>query len=347
MPARRFTRVTLLTAVVASLLVSGVTFAQQAPRSVNVGTQQPGTVQYSVASGLAKVVNDAAPFSMVVQAHSGATTFYPMLNSGELDFGLSTGIDLAMGYRGPERMKVAGKNPHAPTPNARLVMRGLPFTAGLLVRKDSPIKTIQDVRGKRLTGEYPAQLGGYINMFAHLASAGMTFSDVVVVPVTGIPQGIDAVVQGRADVTTFGIGAAKAREADAAVGIRHISTDCSPAGQERIRKAVPGYHTRVIKAGTATGVVEDTCVTAWDLYLATHKGAADAVVGAVVKALWENADKLGQYHPQLKLWTRDRFVDPEATIPYHPAAVQFYKAHGVWPAKMDDLQQKLLALNPQ
>ena len=231
MPTRRCTRVTLLAAVAAGLLVSGVTFAQQTPRLVNLGTQQPGTVQYAVASGLAKVVSDAAPFSMVVQAHSGATTFYPMLNSGELDFGLSTGIDLAMSYRGPERMKVAGKNPHAPTPNARLVMRGLPFTAGLLVRKDSPIKTIQDVRGKRLTGEYPAQLGGYINMFAHLASAGMTFSDVVVVPVTGIPQGVDALIQGRADVTTFGIGGAKALEADAAVGIRHISTDCSPAGR--------------------------------------------------------------------------------------------------------------------
>jgi len=39
-------------------------------------------------------------------------------------------------------------------------------------------------------------------------------------------------------------------------------------------------------------------------------------------------------------------VDSEVTIPYHPAAVQFYKEHRVWPAKMDDVQRRLLAVNP-
>ena len=31
---------------------------------------------------------------------------------------------------------------------------------------------------------------------------------------------------------------------------------------------------------------------------------------------------------------------------YHPAAVQFYKERKVWPTKMDDLQKKMLAMNP-
>jgi hypothetical protein len=39
-------------------------------------------------------------------------------------------------------------------------------------------------------------------------------------------------------------------------------------------------------------------------------------------------------------------VDPEVTIPYHPAAVQFYREQKSWPAKMDEIQKKLLALNP-
>jgi hypothetical protein len=31
---------------------------------------------------------------------------------------------------------------------------------------------------------------------------------------------------------------------------------------------------------------------------------------------------------------------------YHPAAVQFYKERKVRPAKMDELQKKMLAMNP-
>ena len=37
---------------------------------------------------------------------------------------------------------------------------------------------------------------------------------------------------------------------------------------------------------------------------------------------------------------------PEVTIPYHPAAVRYFKDAGVWPAKMDDVQKKLLAWKP-
>ena len=33
-------------------------------------------------------------------------------------------------------------------------------------------------------------------------------------------------------------------------------------------------------------------------------------------------------------------------MPYHPAAVQFFKEQKIWPAKMDEVQKKLLALNP-
>jgi len=43
---------------------------------------------------------------------------------------------------------------------------------------------------------------------------------------------------------------------------------------------------------------------------------------------------------------RERAVDPDVTIPYHPAAIQFYKEQGLWSADMDEAQRKLLSLNP-
>jgi len=72
----------------------------------------------------------------------------------------------------------------------------------------------------------------------------------------------------------------------------------------------------------------------------------DAVVEAALKAIWENTDKLAPIHPLFKEWTRERAVDPEVTIPFHPGAVRFYKERKVWTADMDSFQQKLLSANP-
>ena len=336
----------VLTMLVPAIVLVQATAWAQLPKSVTLGANPPGSVFYALASGLAKVVSGATPIQVSVQPYTGTTAFLPLINTGELDFGVNNAIDLALCYQGPQRLKIGGRNPFPHTPNARLVMRGSPLMVSLLVRKDSPIKTIHDIRGKRVTGEYPAQLAVWYNVFAALSSAGMTWDDVKVVPVPAGNEGVDALVQGRADVSLHAIGSAKVREADAAVGVRHLSIDCSPQGEERQRKAVPGYYPRWVKPGQAPAVVEDTCVNAYDIYLTAYKGLTEQVVATFLKAVWENVDKLPPFHPLFKEWTRERAVDPGVTLPYHPGAVQFYRERGVWSAKMDDAQRKLLALNP-
>jgi TRAP transporter TAXI family solute receptor len=260
--------------------------------------------------------------------------------------GVVNAVDIGLAYRGPNRFKIGGRNPFPHTPNSRLMMRGSPLRSSLIVRKDSPIKTIADVKGKRVTGEYPAQLANWYNIFGALSNGGLTWNDVKVVPVPAVNEGVDALVQGRADVTTHAIGSAKTREADAAVGIRYIPLDCSAEGLERIKKAVPGYYLSTVKAGSSSGIVEDTCTFTYDIYFIGHKALPDAAVLTMLKGLWENIAKLPPLHPGFAEWTRERAVDPEVTIPYHPAAVQFYREQKSWPAKMDEIQKKLLALNP-
>jgi uncharacterized protein len=330
----------------ATLLTGAAAFGQQAPRAVTIGSNPAGTVFYAVASAFGKVVSEGTSFQMTVQPYTGTSTFLPLLNSGEIDFGINNAVDMALSYQGPERLKIGGRNPFAHTPNARLVMRGAPLLVGLLVRKDSPLKSVHDIKGKRVTGEYPAQLAVWYNLFGHLATAGLTWADVKVVPVPAANEGVDALVQGRADVTMHALNSAKVREADSTVGVRHLSSDCSPQGEQRLGLAVPGYYTRLMKTGSALAVVEDTCVVAYDIYLSTHKAASDQVVASTLRSVWDNVEKLSPVHPIFKEWTRDRAVAPDVTMPYHPAAVQFYKEQKVWSTKMDEAQKKLLALNP-
>ena len=153
-------------------------------------------------------------------------------------------------------------------------------------------------------------------------------------------------MQGRAEVSNHTVGSAKVKEADAAIGVRFVALDCSPQGEARLKKAVPGYYLTMLKTGTSTGIIGDTCVQAYDMYLVGHRALTNEVVHASLKAIWDNIDKLAPLHSSLKEWTRERAVTDDATMPYHPAAVQFYKEKNAWPAKMDEIQKRLLALNP-
>jgi hypothetical protein len=332
----------LFFAVAFTFVLAQPLFAQPLPRSVTIGTNPPGTVFYALASGLAKVVSEAGPIQATVQPYSGTSTLLPLLTGGEIDLALVNGVDMGMAYAGPQKIKVGGKNDFPHSPGIRLVMRGAPLVIGLLVKKDSPLKNVYDVKGKRVTGEYPAHQAVWFNMYGLLANAGLSWKDVSVVPVPAVNDGIDALVQGRAEVTAGALNMAKIREADAAVGVRHLSLDCSPEADRRVRQAVPGYYTRVVPKGRAAAVTEDTCSIAYDIYFATHKGAPDQVVTAILKAVWDNEAKLKPVHPVFREWTRERAATAEITIPYHPAAIQFYRSQGVWKPEMDQAQAKLL-----
>jgi TRAP transporter TAXI family solute receptor len=314
------------------------------PTNLFMAAGPAGTVQYTFAAAVAKVVSDNGPSQLVVGPYGGSSTFLHAVGTGEVNFGIATALDFAMVYRGPDKLKIGGRNPYPHAPDLRLVGSGADLTVGLLVTKASGIKTVHDLKGRKVAGEYPAHLGAYVNTYAQLRNANLSWSDVVVVPVPGLTQGVEALNAGRVEVANIGVGAPQAREMDAKIGIRHVANDCSPAAMKRVTDEVPGYHFVTLKPGNTPGIPEEMCLTAWPVGIVTSVKQPNAAVTAMLKPLYENAAKLGDIHPGLKVWTQQAFVRPDATVPYHPAAIAYYKSVGAWTPDMDAVQEKLIAL---
>lgn len=321
-----------------SLVVSGgpVLAQSRLPRTVGVGTNPAGSLFYAAGSAVAKVLSTGGPIQVRVQPYAGTTVFIPLISSGELEFGVNNTNDVRMAYR--------GLKPFPPAPNIRNVSVLFPLLVGLIVRNNSDIKTLADVKGKRVTGEFKAQLAVYFNVMAILATGNLTWDDVRVVPASNVNEGVQALMEGRVDVAVHAVGAAKTREADASIpgGIRFLSLDASPEGAKRQAKVFPGAYPYPLKVGSAPGVRNDVAVQAYDCFLTAGTQVGDETVYAIAKLLWQEEAQIQKGHPRLRDFSRKTMVKAETTIPYHTGAIKFYKEKGLWSNEMEAVQKQLL-----
>ena len=87
---------------------------------------------------------------------------------------------------------------------------------------------------------------------------------------SAVNEGVDALVQGRADVTTHAIGSAKVREADARGNSLHtpgLLASRPGAHQE----SCAGLLSSTVKAGSSSGIVEDTCAYTYEFTLSATR----------------------------------------------------------------------------
>lgn len=337
-----FKRAAISAGFVATTLFFPSLQAQELPSTLYIAAGQAGSLQNSIATGVAKVLSDALDIKVVVRPFAGTTAFFPEVNDGNITFAVAPSVDFALSYQGPENLKIGGQNPYPKTPNLRLVSSGSLLISGMLTRDGSGVEKMSDLKGKKIAGKYPAHLGAYINTYAHLLNAGLDESDVKIMPVAGLNQGMDALTDKRVDGAVYGVGGPNVKQANAKTGVYFVSDDCSEEAMNRVMEKVPGYEFTKIPKDKFTGINEDVCITAYPLYLATSTKTPDNIVSAVTKALYENTDKLVKYHVMLKSWTKDNMVNTNMTLPYHEAAISAYKDKGVWTEEAQAADEKLL-----
>jgi TRAP-type uncharacterized transport system substrate-binding protein len=142
------------------------------PRTAAIGTNPAGTGAHALASGLAAVASKATPISGKVQPYNGPNAWMPLLENGELEFGIINILDSNMAATGTGNYKRA-------YPTIRVAMGGVfPFTIGILVRDKSDIKQLSDLKGKRMAWDFGGHAINQTWQNAMLEIGGVKPSDV-------------------------------------------------------------------------------------------------------------------------------------------------------------------------
>lgn len=335
----------LLTCVLAAFVLTVLPFspvvAESAqstlPRELSFGSQRIGTLGYVIGSAFAQVVTKHTPMSAVMKTIGGDTILIPKVSEGTIDvYPAAAAPGMVRAYEGTGEFK--GKD----MSNLRVLFQ--PFVLqllGLAVRASSDIHHISQLRGKRVTGGFPAQVTMQHELIVFLRAGGLTLNDVKIVPVADMIENYRAMREGRVDACIIlGATIPGAVELNSAVPLRVLSLEKQAKDIPGFYKLLPGDETMVVRP---RGILKQKGVIGlshpfW-AFTSTH--LSDDAAYAIVKAVYTNYKELHSSHAMMKGFTPQRML-AKPPIPYDDGAVRFYKEKGVWTEKLDKIQKSLL-----
>jgi uncharacterized protein len=311
----------LATLALASALAVSAAHAQ----TVSIGTAQVGSLSNAVGNALGKVVTDEGGLRMRVVPFGGGQQFLPLIGKKEVDVAIAGASDALFAYQG-----VADFAGH-PTPSMRALGVVFPFNIGWFVKKDSPYKSLTDLKGKKVPVGFTANTAQQRSFLAGLAADGLKPSDFDGVPVAHVVRAADDFMQGKTEATTFAVGAGKVSEIDTKVGgIRWLNTNGTPEGEKRLRAVMPTAYVSVLQPGPGfVGVLTPTSLLFEDYVVVTGGHLSDDDAYKIAKVLYEAQVKLAAIVKAYERYDKQELAR-DRQIPYHPGAIKFYREKGIW-----------------
>ena len=315
----------------AAALSCVATLAQAQTQVLGVATNPQGSLYYSVGAAVAQVMQQKADLTARVQPMSGSSAYAPLLERGQVEFGLLNALDVVNAFNGVDNFK---DHKH---PSLRLVGVMFALPIGMAVPNNSPAKSIKDLKGLRVPSQFTAQ--GTIRSVqdACLATGGLSTADLPQFPVPDYVKGMMALGEGKVDAALFGLGTGAAQEVNVNLasrgGLRFVSLPDTPEAMTAMRKVFSSAYSSVFQPSPGNvGIITPTRLMVYSAFLVTSAHVSDDVIYKTTKALFTNKEMLAAASATLKSFDPTMMTE-KSEVPFHPGAEKFYKEVGVWPPK--------------
>ena len=242
-------------------------------------------VYYPLGVALSNVIGKAMPGAKTsVQATKASVENLNLLQAGRGEIAFTLGDSLSDAWKGNED---AGFK--TPLKKLRGIAAIYPNYIQIVARADSGIKTLADLKGKKISVGAPKS-GTELNARAIFAAAGITYKDFAKVEYLPFGESVELMKNRQIDITlqSAGLGVSALRDLATSVDIVVV-----PIPADIVKKTNdPAYMPAMIPANTYRGQTADVPAAAVQNYLVTHDGVSNDTVYAMTKALWTNLDQL-------------------------------------------------------
>jgi TRAP transporter TAXI family solute receptor len=310
------------------VLCAALSAAAAQAQVLGFGSAPQGSIGYNMSSAIARVISESANIQSRVQPYSGSSAVLPLVNTGELDLAVCNVLEIEEATK--------GEGPYNGRKQANLRVLGVifPLYSSIFVRKDSPIKSLAELKGKRLPYGFSAQVTLERIVDAVIASGGLARKDVVPVLVPNVIRGADDFIEGKIDGGFFAIGAAKVAEVDKTVGgIRYLPVPDDPKALAAMRKLMPYAYVKLVNPSPAfVGLAGPTKLMAYDYLVAVGAHVKEDTVYKIAKAMYENKPKLAESLRAFNGWDPNS-INKAMPASFHPGSLKFFKEKGLGRSK--------------
>jgi hypothetical protein len=322
----------VLVLLLATVLLAGCA-QQEKPAPTPTPTPAPSEMEVTIVTGgsagtyypiggaMANAINEFAKGVKATAVTSGASVVNARkLGDQEAEFGLLQNDVAYYAYNGVEMFK------DAPVKNLRGVATLYPEVIQIVTLKENNIKTIYDLKGKKVAVGAPGS-GTAVDALQILKAAGIDESNTDI-RYLNFKEVSDSLKDKTIDAGFIVAGIPTAAVSDVS-SVRDVQiVEVTDEIYEKLKEQYPFYVQVTIPAGTYKGLDEDVKTVAVLAMLATNAELSEDVVYEVTKAIFEHRDVLISAHKRAEDITLETALDG-MSIPLHPGAEKYYKEKGV------------------
>lgn len=222
---------------------------------------------------------------------------------------------------------------------------GRPTSFPLITTKDSGIKNIEDIKGKRVSWVV-GNPSLNVKTTAFLAFAGLTWNDVKKVTFPGYAESLKALLQGNVDAAVGSTTASILYELEASHKGVHYP-ELPPSNKEgwaRLQKIIPfGFP---YKENIGAGIDKDKplWLLGYKYPIITVRKDTDAdFVYNLIKAMDETYPIYKNAAASMVTWEISQSGVTPMDVPFHQGAIKYLKEKGIWNDEHEKWQQERIA----
>lgn len=308
---------------ICATLVAGAVIAlplqAKADQFINILTGGTGGVYYPLGVAISKIYADKIKDSKPsVQATKASVENLNLIQQGKGELAFTLGDSLGDAWNGNTEVGFKGK-----LDKLRTVAAIYPNFIQIAALKDSGIKTLADLKGKRLSVGAPRS-GTELNARAIMQGAGMSYKDLGKVEYLPFNESVELMKNRQLDATLISAGLGVSAIRDLCASVECVIVEIPKAVVEKI--GAP-YQSATVPGGTYPGNDKDVTAAAVQNYLVTSSALPDDVVYQMTKTMFDALPSLQAAHAAAKAIDINT-AGKGSPVPVHPGAEKFYKEKG-------------------